>query len=285
MPAVVVTGVSSGIGRGTASVLLRHGFQVFGSVRRLADARQLSAEWEETFTPLVFDITDESAVRQAAALVAERLRGQTLAGLVNNAGIAVPAPLIYQPVQDFRHQLEVNLVGPLIVTQAFVGLLGVDRQRSGAPGRIVNISSIGGKMGSPFLGAYHASKFGMEGFSESLRIELIAHGIDVIVIGPGAVATAIWDKAEQVDITAYQETEYAAAMQTTRAYMIENGRKGYSPEYLGEMVRQALTMPSPPARYGYQVVPRPLANWIIPRLLPKRRVSVLIASNLGLKRL
>ena len=234
--------------------------------------------------PLLFDITDESTVRQAAGLVAERLEGQTLAGLVNNAGIAVPAPLIYQPVQDFRHQLEVNLVGPLIVTQAFVGLLGVDHQRSGAPGRIVNISSIAGKMASPFLGAYHASKFGMEGFSESLRIELMAHGIDVIVIGPGAVATAIWDKAERIDITAYQDTEYAAAMQTTRSYMIESGRRGYSPEYLGEMVRQALTTPNPPARYGYQVVPRPLFNWIIPRPLPKRRVSALIARNLGLRR-
>ena len=284
MPSVVVTGVSSGIGRGTASVLLRHGFQVFGSVRRPENAEQLSAEWGKVFTPLLFDITDEPTVRQAAGLVAERLEGQTLTGLVNNAGIAVPAPLIYQPVQDFRRQLEVNLVGPLIVTQAFVGLLGADHQRSGAPGRIVNISSIGGKMASPFLGAYHASKFGMEGFSESLRIELMVHGIDVIVIGPGAVATAIWDKAEQIDITAYQDTEYAAAMQTTRSYMIESGRRGYSPEYLGEMVRQALTTPNPPTRYGYQVVPRPLFNWIIPRLLPKRRVSALIARNLGLKR-
>lgn len=284
MRSVVVTGVSSGIGWGTASILLQHGFQVFGSVRSPEGAERLSAAWGKAFTPLLFDITDESAVRQAATLVAERLEGQTLAGLVNNAGIAVPAPLIYQPAQDFRHQLEVNLVGPLMVTQAFVGLLGADRQRSGAPGRIVNISSIGGKMGSPFLGAYHASKFGMEGLSESLRIELMAHGIDVIVIGPGAVATAIWDKAEQVDISAYQHTEYAAAMQATRSYMIESGRKGYSPEYLGEMVRQALTIPHPPTRYGYRVVPRPLFNWVIPRLLPKRRTSALIARNLGLTR-
>ncbi len=284
MPSVVVTGVSSGIGWGTANVLLQHGFQVFGSVRKRADADRLSAEWGEAFTPLLFDITDEQAVKLAAALVAERLQGQTLSGLVNNAGTAVPAPLIYQPIREYRQQLEVNLIGPLIVTQAFVGLLGADHQRSGHPGRIINISSIGGKIAGPFLGAYHASKFGMEGFSDSLRIELMVHGIDVIVVGPGAVATSIWDKAEQVDISAYWDTEYAQALDAYRTYMIEGGRKGYSPERLGEIVWRALTTPHPPVRFGYAVVPRPFFNWIIPRLLPKRRVSAVITNNLGLKR-
>ena len=284
MPSVVVTGVSSGIGWGTAKVLLQHGFQVFGSVRKREDADRLSAEWGEAFTPLLFDITDEQGVQQAAALVAERLQGQTLSGLVNNAGIAVPAPLIYQPIREYRQQLEVNLIGPLIVTQAFVALLGADHQRKGHPGRIINISSIGGKIAGPFLGAYHASKFGMEGFSDSLRIELMVHGIDVIVVGPGAVATSIWDKAEQVDISAYRNTEYSQAVEAYRTYMIEGGRKGYSPERLGEVVWRALTTPHPPVRYGYAVVPRPFFNWIIPRLLPKRRVSAIIANNLGLKR-
>lgn len=284
MPSVVVTGVSSGIGWGTTKVLLQHGFQVFGSVRKQEDADRLSAEWGKAFTPLLFDITDEQAVRQAAALVADRLQGQTLAGLVNNAGIAVPAPLIYQPIHEYRHQLEVNLVGPLIVTQAFVGLLGADHQRKGFPGRIINISSIGGKIAGPFLGAYHTSKFGMEGFSDSLRVELMAHGIDVIVVGPGAVATSIWDKAEQANSSVYQSTEYTQAVERFRTYMIEGGRKGYAPERLGEIVWRALTTPHPPVRYGYEVVPRPLVNWILPRLLPKRRVTAMIANNLGLKR-
>ena len=284
MPAVVVTGVSSGIGWGTAKVLLQHGFHVFGSVRKQEDADRLRAEWGDAFTPLLFDITDEQAVREAAAIVADRLQGQTLSGLVNNAGIAVPAPLIYQSIGEYRHQLEVNLVGPLIVTQAFINLLGADHQRKGSPGRIINISSVGGKMAGPFLGAYHASKFGMEGFSDSLRIELIVHGIDVIVVGPGAVATSIWDKAEQVDSSVYQHTEYAQAVEAFSKYMIEGGRKGYPPEYLGKIVYQALTTPHPPVRYGYAVVPRPLVNWIISRLLPKRRVSAAIANNLGLKR-
>ena len=284
MPSVVVTGVSSGIGWGTANVLLQRGFQVFGSVRKQEDADRLSAAWGKAFTPLLFDITDEQAVQRAATQVADRLQGQTLFGLVNNAGIAVPAPLIYQPIREYRHQMEVNLVGPLIVTQAFVGLLGADHQRQGHPGRIINISSIGGKIAGPFLGAYHASKFGVEGFSDSLRIELMVHGIDVIVIGPGAVATSIWDKAEQVDVSAYQNTEYTQAVEAYRTYMIEGGRKGFSPDHLGEIVWRALTTPHPPVRYGYAVVPRPLVNWIIPRLLPKRRISATIANNLGLKR-
>jgi NAD(P)-dependent dehydrogenase (short-subunit alcohol dehydrogenase family) len=284
MPSVVVTGVSSGIGWGTAQVLLQHGFQVFGSVRKKEDADRLSIEWGTAFTPLLFDITDEQAVQRGAAIVRDQLQGQTLFGLVNNAGIAVPAPLIYQPISDYRQQMEVNLIGPLIVTQAFVDLLGADHQRSGQPGRIVNISSVGGKIASPFLGAYVASKFGMEGLSDSLRQELIVHGIDVIVIGPGAVATTIWDKAEQVDISVYQKTEYASALESFRRYMIEGGRKGYSPERLGEIVWRALTTPRPPVRYGYAAVQHPLSSWVIPRLLPKRRVNAVITNNLGLKR-
>jgi NAD(P)-dependent dehydrogenase (short-subunit alcohol dehydrogenase family) len=284
MPSVVVTGVSSGIGWGTAKVLLQHGFTVFGSVRRQEDADRLRADWGEAFIPLLFDITDEQAARRAAALVADHLQGHTLSGLVNNAGIAVPAPLIYQPISDFRRQLEVNLVGPLIVTQAFIGLLGADHRRVGQPGRIINISSIGGKIAGPFLGAYHASKFGMEGFSETLRIELMAHGIDVIVIGPGAVATKIWDKANQEDISPYKDTEYVQALEAYRTYMIDGGRKGYPPEYLGQVVRRALTTTHPRVRYGYAVVPHPLLNWIVPRFLPKRRVTSAIADRLGLKR-
>lgn len=284
MPSVVVTGVSSGIGWGTTKVLIQHGFHVFGSVRKTEDADRLSAEWGEAFTPLLFDITDEQAVKQAAAVVRDRLQGQTLAGLVNNAGIAVPAPLMYLPISDYRHQMEVNLIGPLIVTQAFIDLLGADHERTGRPGRIVNISSRGGKLAGPFIGAYHASKFGLEGFSDSLRRELLIHGIDVIVVGPGAVATPIWDKAEKVDITAYQKTEYASALKGFREFMLKDGRKGYPPERIGEIVWRALTVPRPPVRYGYAAVQHPLRNWVIPRLLPKRRVDAVIAKSMGWQR-
>jgi NAD(P)-dependent dehydrogenase (short-subunit alcohol dehydrogenase family) len=279
MQSVVVTGVSSGIGWGIAKVLIQRGFRVFGSVRKTQDAERLSKEFGEAFIPLFFDVTDEPAVQAAAQTVREQLGGETLFGLVNNAGIAVPAPLIHQDIDDFRHQLEVNLVSVLIVTKAFVPLLGADRSLRGKPGRIINISSVGGKNGGPFIGAYSASKHGLEGFSESLRRELMLYGIDVIIVGPGSVATPIWDKAEQVDLSMYAHTEYVEAAKRVQEYMIQNGRRGYPPERVGEVVWHVLTTSNPRVRYA--VVPGSALRRIIQMILPKRVIDRIIARNLG----
>lgn len=281
MKSVVITGVSTGIGWGIAKVLIQKGFRVFGSVRKRQDAERLSKEFGENFVPLMFDVTDEEAVQAAARQVREQLNGETLFGLVNNAGIAVPAPLIHQPTHDFRHQLEVNLVSVLIVTKAFVPLLGSDRSLRGQPGRIINISSVGGKAGGPFLGAYVASKHGLEGFSESLRRELMLYGIDVIIIGPGSVATPIWDKAEKVDASIYESTEYAEAIRRVMAYMPRDGRNGYPPEKVGKVVWHALTTPKPRVRYA--VIPLNSFRRIIQLFLPRRVVDRFIARNLGFK--
>jgi len=281
MKSVVVTGVSTGIGWGITKVLIQKGFRVFGSVRKTQDAERLSKEFGENFIPLTFDVTDEPAVQAAAREVREKLNGETLFGLVNNAGVAVAAPLIYIPTEDFRHQLEVNLVSVLIVTKAFVPLLGSDRSLRGEPGRIVNISSVGGKRGGPFLGPYVASKHGLEGFSETLRRELMLYGIDVIIIGPGAVATPIWDKAGQADISIYEKTEYFEAGQRLLKYMVKDGKNGYPPEKVGEVTWHALTTPKPRVRYA--VVPgNPIRNFI-QSLIPKRMLDNIIAKNLGFK--
>src|SRR5688500_968331 len=279
MQSVVVTGVSTGIGWGITKVLIQHGFRVFGSGRKTQHAERLSNEFGEGFIPLLFDVTDEAAVRAAAQQVSDQLAGETLFGLVNNAGIAVPAPLMHQPTDDFRHQLEVNLVSVLIVTKEFVPLLGSDRTRRGKPGRIINISSVGGKFGGPFLGAYAASKHGLEGLSESLRRELMLYGIDVIIVGPGSVATPIWDKAEQADLSMYANTEYVEAARRVQEYMVRDGRNGYPPEKVGEVVWQALTTPKPRVRYA--VIPGSSLRRIIQTLLPKRVVDRIIARNLG----
>ncbi|HZM25345.1 MAG TPA: SDR family NAD(P)-dependent oxidoreductase [Anaerolineales bacterium] len=281
MKSVVVTGVSTGIGWGITKVLVQKGFRVFGSVRKTEDAERLSNEFGENFIPLIFDVTDEAAVQAGARQVREQLNGETLFGLVNNAGIAMPAPLIHQPTDEFRQQLEVNLVSVLIVTKAFVPLLGSDRSLHGKPGRIINISSIGGKVGSPFLGAYAASKHGLEGFSESLRRELMLYGIDIIIIGPGSVATPIWDKAEQMDVSMYDDTDYAESGRRIREYMIRSGRNGYPPEKVGEVVWHALTTPNPRVRYA--VIPGSSFRRIIQMFLPKRVVDNIIARNLGFK--
>ncbi len=279
MKSVVVTGASTGIGWGCAKVLVKKGFRVFGSVRKQADADRLAKELGANFTPLLFDVTDAGAVKAGADKVAAALGGEPLFGLVNNAGIAVPGPLLYLDIDEFRQQLEVNVTGQLIVTQAFVPLLMATAPREA--GRIVMISSVGGKNASPFVGAYNASKFALEGFSESLRRELMLFGIDVIVVAPGAVATPIWDKAETVDVARYANTPYAAALDMVRNYMIASGRKGLKPERLGRAVWHALTTAKPKTRYV--VTPDPIQNFMVNHL-PKRVVDRTIAGRLGLAR-
>ncbi len=278
-PNVVVTGVSTGIGWGILRVLVARGFQVFGSVRRQPDADRLKQQLGNAFTPLLMDVTDRSAIERASAQVSSRLGSSTLAGLVNNAGIAVPGPLLHLPLEDYRRQLEVNLISPLSVIQAFAPLLGADRSRQGRPGRIVNISSVGGKIGGPFLGAYVASKHGLEGMSETLRRELMLYGIDVIIVGPGAVVTPMWEKGAAEDLSAYDRTEYGAILDRFRKYLIGEGKKGLSPERLGQTVFTALTTPRPRVRYA--IVPQRLKNWTLPMLLPHRMLDKMIAKQLG----
>ena len=281
MKSVVVTGSSTGIGWGIAKVMIAKGFRVFGSVRKAPDGERLKKEFGANFVPLVFDVTDEAAVSKGAEQVAAALGGETLAGLVNNAGIAVAGPLLYLKLDEFRHQIEVNLTGQLIVTQAFAPLLGADRSRKGSPGWIVMISSVGGKNANPFMGPYCASKFAMEGLSESLRRELMIFGIDVIVVAPGAVATPIWDKADTLDVTQYANTPYVKSLTAVKDFMLALGRKGFAPEKLGAVVHTALTTPNPKTRYT--VTPTPFQNALM-LTLPKRMVDKLIAGQLGLKK-
>lgn len=275
----VVTGASTGIGWGACKVLVANGWRVWGSVRKREDGERLRAEFGDRFAPLQFDVTDAAAVAAGAAEVAEALGQARLGGLVNNAGIAVAGPLLHLPVDEFRHQLEVNLTGVLIATQAFAPLLGADSARSGPPGRILNISSVGGKMAFPFMGPYHASKFGLEGLSESLRRELLPFGIDVIIVAPGGVRTPIWDKAEAVDVSPYADTVYAGPLERIRAFMLENGRNGLTPEQLGEAIHRILTAAHP--RVRYTVARNLLESWI-GRNLPKRGLDRTIGKRLGL---
>lgn len=280
MRSIVVTGASTGIGWGCVKVLAARGFHVFGSVRRQTDAERLSREFGARFTPLLFDVTDPSAVAAGAAQVRERLGGQTLFGLVNNAGIANPGPLLHIPLDAFRQQLEVNVTGQLIVTQAFAPLLGASPEtRTKTPGRIAMMSSVGGRVGMPFVGPYNTSKFALEGLSESLRRELMLYGVDVIVIAPGAIATPIWEKADALDVSVYARTPYGPTVDKVKGYMIAMGRKGLPPEKIGETVHTALTSARPKTRYV--VTPDPLQNWMSNHL-PRRMVDRAIARRLGL---
>ena len=282
MKQVVITGVSTGIGHASTKVLIDRGFRVFGSVRRQEDADRLRKEFGEKFVPLLFDVTDEAAVQLAADKVGHDLGTSTLDGLVNNAGIEVTGPLAHLPVDQFRQQLEVNLVGPLIVTKAFLPVLGSDPARKGKPGRIVNISSTSGEIAGPFTGAYSASKFGLEGFSDSLRRELILFGIDVIVIRPGAVVTPIWQKAEAGVTDRFRGTPFVDALETFERYSADEATKGLAPEVIGYAVWRALTSLRPKVRTA--IVPQRFKNWTIPQLIPMRILDKLVAQFFGIKR-
>jgi NAD(P)-dependent dehydrogenase (short-subunit alcohol dehydrogenase family) len=281
-PCVVVTGASTGIGLAIARVLVGHGVHVFGSVRRHDDGRRVQSELGDRFTPLVFDVTDAAAVQASVPVVADALQGGTLFGLVNNAGIAVGGPLLYQPLDEVRRHLEVNVIGALATVQAFAPLLGADRARTGAPGRIIQVSSVAGRVSAPFLGAYAGSKRALEGMSESLRRELMLYGIDVIVVNPGSVATPIWDKAEAQDGTRYEGTEYEPLLRRFLTAALRSGRAGLPPDAVGKVVWTALTAQAP--RTSYPVVGRKLLNWTIPLALPARLLDRLIAKRLGMVR-
>src|ERR1700728_1139805 len=219
---VVVTGVSTGIGWGTTKVLVSKGFRVFGSVRKQADADRLQREFGNGFVPLLMDITDADAVHQAAQKVGSMTGGRNLVGLVNNAGIVVSGPLLYLRPTEYKRQLEVNMVSPLVVIQAFAPLLGTDKKRQGPTGRIVNISSSVAKVAIPLLGAYSASKFGLEGMSDALRRELMLFGIDVVIIEPGTVNTAMYNKAKKKDWGDFKQTEYWEAVPNSQSSVCLN---------------------------------------------------------------
>jgi NAD(P)-dependent dehydrogenase (short-subunit alcohol dehydrogenase family) len=279
MKSVVVTGASTGIGWATAKLLLDRGFRVFGSVRKQADADRLKGEFGTNFTPLFFDVTDEAAVLAAARDVRTALNGEKLAGLVNNAGIAVAGPVLGLSADEFRRQMDVNVIGPIIATQAFGPLLGADTSLKGPPGRIVMISSVAGQNGNPLTSAYSASKHAIEGLSEGLRRELMLFGIDVIIVAPGAVKTPIWSKAEEVDISPYKNSPFLPAMEKMRAFMLNLGANGLPPERIAETVYAALTLPRPKVRYS--IVPDPVRVGMM-KALPKRALDKIIAKRLGL---
>lgn len=280
MRSIVITGVSTGIGHATAKVLLARGFRVFGSVRRQADAERLQTEFGANFVPLLFDVTDEAAVLAAAAQVRAALNGETLAGLVNNAGVAVPGALLDLSVDEFRQQLEINVMGPVIVTKAFAPLLGADPAMTGTPGRIVMMSSVSGQFGNPLLSPYSASKFALEGLAESLHREFMLFGIEVLVIAPGAVRTPIWDKAEAIDMARFANSPFLPALAKLREMLMKLAKNGLPPERIAELVHRALTASRPKLRVvaSPQPVQTFVAGW-----LPKRWLDAIMARQLGLR--
>lgn len=276
---ILITGASTGIGYGAAKQFVAQGYTVFGSVRTQPDADRLQTELGERFTPLLFDVTDAEAVAQAAQFLTTKLAGSGLGGLINNAGIAIGGPLQNQPMDVFRQHFEVNVLGLVQVTQAFLPLLGARQNHPVQPGRIQNISSVNGQVAIPFMSAYVGSKHAVEGISHSLRRELALFGITVVIVGPGAVKTPIWGKG--TDISRYQNTPYYPAMQWFLKQVESAEARGLTTDYLGKRLVEIHEADRPRIRYA--LVPNKLVGWTLPRLLPARMIDWALGRVSGLK--
>jgi NAD(P)-dependent dehydrogenase (short-subunit alcohol dehydrogenase family) len=243
---VLVTGASSGIGEASMIALVDRGFQVWATVRSEVDEQRLLAIHRKRVTVRRCDITDPD---QVAALGAEVVAHGRLEGLVSNAGLAVPAPLEYLPLEQLRHQLEVNLVGQLAVIQAVLPGLRTAR------GRIVVVGSIADRVALPMLGAYHASKFGLLGLTDSLRAELAPSGVRVVMIEPGVVATRIWNtgrvRGEELLAAAPPEatSRYRSQIDQTRTSALQAADRGMPPSAVARVIVKAMTSGNPRPRY------------------------------------
>jgi NAD(P)-dependent dehydrogenase (short-subunit alcohol dehydrogenase family) len=247
--AVVVTGASTGIGRATALFLDDKGYRVFAGVRKQADARSLEEEGSDRLTPVMIDVTKERSIAAAKRKIQRAVGKEGLVGLVNNAGVGGGGPIETMPIEDLRDTLEVNVVAQVAVTQAFLPLIRK------AKGTVVFIASIGGRIASPFLSPYAASKFGVEAIGESLRHELKPWEIDVAVIEPGSIDTQIWDKAAETveDRTSKMSPTarrlYGKQLRRMEEVLTETASRGISPDKVAKVIHKAIQSEKPKHRY------------------------------------
>jgi NAD(P)-dependent dehydrogenase (short-subunit alcohol dehydrogenase family) len=248
--AVLVTGASTGIGRATALHLDDKGYTVFAGIRKKADGDNLvKAAAKGNLTPVTLDVTKPASIKAARAKIQRAVGKAGLAGLVNNAGIANAGPVEHLPVEEFQKVIDVNLTGQYAVTQAFLPLI------RRATGTIVFITSIGGRIASPFMSPYNASKFGLEGVADSLRREVRPWGIQVVVLEPGSIATPIWEKGgsnyESASSKMGPEHKRLYGKQLTRMkkVLIETESRGLEPKTVADMVEKVIRRRNPKARY------------------------------------
>jgi len=244
---VVVTGASTGIGAACAQDLDERGFRVFATVRKQADAERIDALGSSRLEPLFLDVTDSESIVEAAKTVESALQGAGLAGLVNNAGISVDIPLECVDIDLLRSQIEVNAIAPVAVTQAFLPLLRRER------GRVVNVSSVNGRVASPFSGPYCMSKFALEAFTDSLRQELAGWGMHVASIQPGFIATAMLEKVREADWSAEASEQqldlYGEGYRAFKAFEKQNVEGAVPCDAVSRAIFHALTARRPRTRY------------------------------------
>ena len=278
---ILITGASTGIGYDLVKIFLENGFRVFGSVRKQEDADRLSAEFGAGFESLLFDVTDTPAIERAAVQLQEEIGSEGLAGLVNNAGIAVPGPFMDLKLEEFRYQFEVNVFGMIAVTQAFLPLLGAQQDHPALPGKIIQISSISGRMGMPFVSPYVGSKYAVEGITESARKELLMYGIDMVLIEPGPIKTPIWKKSMDPMLDKFKESAFYQVMKRSEEkFAGPSIAKALSSEKTAAIIFKEFAKKR--SRSRVVIMNQRLKNWTIPRLLPTRLLDKILGKALGL---
>jgi NAD(P)-dependent dehydrogenase (short-subunit alcohol dehydrogenase family) len=247
--AVVITGASTGVGRATALLLDKQGYQVFAGVRREEDAESLKLNASSNLIPIILDVTELEQIKSAAEIVSQAVGEKGLIGLVNNAGILVDGPLEYLAIAELRWQFEVNVIGQVAVTQAFLPTIRK------AKGRIINIGSVSGKVASPFFSALCASKFALEALTDALRMELTPWRIEVILIEPGSIASTAPDKVEVslrkklANMSPTAKAMYGDVYKLSLEQLIESNRMGIPPEEVARVIQKALEASKPKTRY------------------------------------
>ena len=281
MRSVLVTGVSTGIGKAIAEELLNNEFFVIGSVRKEEDAKYFNENYKDNFKSVIFDVTNKKQIEDAKKEVEKILsdNGGYLCSIVNNAGIALGGPVRYLDVDVFRRQFEVNFFGLIEVTKCFLDML-IDNNKYKMKNKIINIGSISGKRSYPFVGPYTSSKHALEGFSDALRRELLIHDLDVVLIQPGPIRTPIWDKAPAIEDNPFLKTEYEIPLRKFFKGYIQLGVNGLNPQIIGERVVKVLMTNKPKARYV--ITPQKIKNYLMPGFLPDRWVDRLTGKMLGL---
>jgi len=277
--AIIITGVSTGIGYELAKKFAQKGYQVLGSVRKLEDAGSLMDQYPDNFLPLVFDVTDYAAIDLAAIEVKQLLKGEPLVGLINNAGIAITGTVCDLEMEEYQRQFDVNFFGLIRVTQVFLPLLGAEINFRGKPGRILNISSAAGKIGFPFMSPYCSSKHAVEGFSESLRRELMHLKIEVVVIGPTAIKTPIWDKSDVEVSDEVKKGVFGKQASNFLKLFSKSGNIGMPADIFAQRVFSIFEKKNPKTRYAISA--NMFKEWLMPRYLPRGLVDKNIAKILN----
>ena len=282
MKSIVITGTSTGIGYACSKHFIEQGYKVFGSVRNNNDAERISNELGNNFIPLIFDVTDETAVKESVKVVENHIGDQKLSGLINNAGLGVMGTIQSLTAEQFKYQFDVNVLGVFHCCQAYLDLLGADKNRKGDPGKIINISSISGEIGMPFMSAYNMSKFGLEGFSEGIRRELLMYGIDVVVIAPGPIKTPIWKKINQKDeVKRYDNSDFRESLARAMKMTDKMEQVGFEPIVIAERALSVIENKKNNTRY--RIDPTRMQN-ILLQLFPKRIADRMIAKRMNIIR-